>query len=31
MVLYAHRTRMKRDAEKPSLASKVRAVFAGSF
>jgi cell division protein FtsA len=31
MILYANRTRMKRDAEKPSLASKVRAVFAGSF
>jgi cell division protein FtsA len=31
MILYAHRTRMKRAAEKPSLASKVRAVFAGSF
>ncbi|MGA9071265.1 MAG: cell division protein FtsA [Terracidiphilus sp.] len=31
MILYANRTRMKRDAEKPSLAAKVRAVFAGSF
>ncbi len=31
MILYAHRTRMKRAAEKPSLVSKMRAVFAGSF
>ena len=31
MILYANRTRMKREAEKPSLLSKVRDVFAGNF
>jgi cell division protein FtsA len=31
MILYANRTRMNRAAESPSLFSKVRAVFAGSF
>jgi len=31
MILYAHRTRMKRAAESPSLVSKLRAVFAGNF